>query len=61
MSPQVENLYIREANGNTKLLTRDSAIVSKIPPRVRTVRIFADGKQTAMAEICDRVRQLEKT
>lgn len=59
--PQVEDLYIREPNGNTKLLTRDSAIISKIPRRVRTVRIFAEGKPTALSAICDRVRQLERS
>lgn len=59
--PQVEDLYIREPNGNFKLLTRDSAIISKIPRRVRTVRIFADGERTALVAICDRVKQLEKT
>lgn len=58
--PQVEDLYIREANGNTKLLTRDSAIISKIPRRVRTVRIFADGEPFAISAICNRVKELEK-
>jgi uncharacterized protein len=59
--PQVEDLYIREPNGNIKLLTRDSAIISKIPARVRTVRVFADGKPNAIAAICDRVKELERT
>jgi len=59
--PQVEDLYIREPNGNLKLLTRDSAIISKIPRRVRTVRIFADGEPTALAAVLERVKHLEKT
>lgn len=40
---QIEDLYIREPTGKLTLLTDDSAIVSKIPKKVRTVRIFADG------------------
>jgi HD superfamily phosphohydrolase len=59
--PQVEDLYIREPNGNKKLLTRDSAIIRHIPRRVRTVRIFADGQPDAISAICGRVRELEKT
>jgi uncharacterized protein len=59
--PQVEDLYIREANGNLKLLTRDSAIISKIPKRVRAVRIFADGEPSAITAVCEHVKRLEKT
>lgn len=59
--PQVENLYIRESNGNHKLLTQDSAIIKYIPRSVRTVRIFADGQPTAISAICTKVRELEKT
>ena len=58
--PQVEDLYIQEANGNRKLLTRDSAIIGKIPPTVRTVRIFADGEPAAISAICNKVKELEK-
>lgn len=59
--PQVEDLYIHEPNGNRKLLTSDSAIIGKIPRRVRTVRIFADGNATALSSVRDRVKEMERT
>ena len=59
--PQVEDLYIRERNGNLALLAHESAIISKIPKRVRTVRIFADPTPGVLEEIRTVVRQLEKT
>jgi HD superfamily phosphohydrolase len=59
--PKVENLFIKEPNGNTKLLTRDSAIIGKVPKRVRTVRIFSDGGPAAMTEVCEQVRKMEKS
>jgi len=40
-----EDLYIVEKGGKLKLLSEDSAIIGKIPKRVRTVRIFADAKE----------------
>ncbi len=59
--PQVQHLYIKERNGNLVLLAHESAIISKIPKRVRTVRIFADGDEKTLAEIRDYVSNLEKT
>jgi HD superfamily phosphohydrolase len=58
--PQVEDLYIREKNGNFTLLASESAIISKIPKRVRTVRIFADAKKPVLNEIREYARQLEQ-
>lgn len=58
---QVENLYIRERNGALTLLAHESAIISKIPKSVRTVRIFADVAKDALLQIRDEVRTLEKT
>jgi len=55
-----EDLYIVEKGGKLKLLSEDSAIIGKIPKRVRTVRIFADVKeQTLLEEIRTRARALE--
>ncbi len=59
--PQVQHLYIKERNGNLRLLTRESAIISKIPKRVRTVRIFADANDQTLREIRDKVKDLERT
>jgi hypothetical protein len=59
-APQrVEDLYIVEKDGKLKLLTEDSAIIGKIPKRVRTVRIFADAKGKTVEEIITRARALE--
>jgi uncharacterized protein len=60
-APQVENLYIKERNGNLKLLAEESAIISKIPKRVRTVRIFADGEKATLEEIRESAKNLERT
>ncbi len=60
-APQVQHLYIRERNGNMKLLAEESAIISKIPKRVRTVRIFADAAGALLEEIREKVKNLEKT
>ena len=57
---KVQNLYIKERNGNLTLLAHDSAIISKIPKRVRTVRIFADAEEKTLTEIRGNVKQLEK-
>jgi HD superfamily phosphohydrolase len=59
--PQVQHLYIKERNGNLALLAHESAIISKIPKRVRTVRIFADGDWKVLREISESVKNLEKT
>jgi hypothetical protein len=59
--PQVQHLYIKERNGNLTLLAHESAIISKVPKRVRTVRIFADGEENSLNEIRNSVRNLEKT
>jgi HD superfamily phosphohydrolase len=58
---KVEDLYIVEKNGRPKLLTHDSAIISKIPRRVRTVRIFADADGGELERVRETVRQLERT
>lgn len=59
-APQrVEDLYIVEKDGKLKLLTEDSAIIGKIPKRVRTVRIFAEAKGKTLEEIVTRARALE--
>lgn len=56
---QVQNLYIRERNGNNKLLTRDSIIIGKIPKQVRTVRIFADQQDPVLTAIRQKAKELE--
>jgi hypothetical protein len=57
--PQVENLYIREPNGKLTLLTDDSVVISKIPKKVRTVRIFADGPEHTLETVREHVRTME--
>ncbi len=56
---KVEDLYIVEKDGRLKLLSEDSAIIGKIPKRVRTVRIFADAKGETLEEIRTKARVLE--
>jgi hypothetical protein len=56
---KVEDLYIVEKDGKLKLLTEDSAIIGKIPKRVRTVRIFADAEGAILENIRSRARALE--
>ena len=56
---RVEDLYIVEKDRKLKLLSEDSAIIGKIPKRVRTVRIFADAEGTTLEEIRARARALE--
>lgn len=58
---QVEDLYIHEKNGGIALLAHESAIISKIPKRVRTVRIFADADGTKLDAIRKRAAELEKS
>jgi uncharacterized protein len=58
---QVENLYIIDRNGNLKLLAQESAIISKVPKRVRTVRIFADAEGETLDAIRTQVASLERT
>jgi len=48
-----------EKVGKLKLLTEDSAIIGKIPKRVRTVRIFADAEKVLLQTIRIRARELE--
>lgn len=57
--PQTQNLYIKERNGNPRLLTEDSIIIGKIPSLVRTVRIFADAEEAVLAGIRERAKELE--
>ncbi len=59
--PMVQHLYIKERNGNLTVLAHESAIISKIPKRVRTVRIFADGEESTLKQIRENVKNLEKT
>lgn len=56
---KVENLYIKERNGGIRLLTQDSAILGKIPKRLRTVRIFADASGPEFESLRERARELE--
>jgi len=56
---KVEDLYIVEKDGKLTLLSEDSAIIGKIPKRVRTVRIFADANGKTLDEIRSRARALE--
>jgi len=56
---KVEDLYIAEKDGKLKVLTEDSAIIGKIPKRVRTVRIFADARGELLEEIRTSARALE--
>jgi len=56
---KVEDLHIVEKDGKLKLLSEDSAIIGKIPKRVRTVRIFADAEGTTLENIRSRARALE--
>ncbi|MBI3412018.1 MAG: HD domain-containing protein, partial [Planctomycetes bacterium] len=56
---RVEDLYIVEKDGKLKLLSEDSAIIGKIPKRVRTVRIFADATGEALQAIRTKARALE--
>ena len=58
---QVENLYIFKRNGTLALLAQESAIISKVPKRVRTVRIFADAMEQPLREIKSEVSALERT
>lgn len=53
---KVEDLYIVEKDGKAKLLSEDSAIIGKIPKRVRTVRIFADANGEALEAIRTQAR-----
>src|SRR5271165_5007443 len=55
-----EDLYVVEKGGKLTVLSEDSAIIGKIPKRVRTVRIFADVKEETLLEIIrTRARMLE--
>jgi hypothetical protein len=56
---RVEDLYIVEKDRKLKLLSEDSAIIAKIPKRVRTARIFADAEMRTLKEIKTKARNLE--
>lgn len=56
---KVEDLYIVERDRKLTLLSKDSAIIGKIPKRVRTVRIFADADGKVLEEIRSQARVLE--
>jgi HD superfamily phosphohydrolase len=56
---KVEHLYVLERNGKPKPLTYQSAIISKVPKRVRTVRIFADARDGLLGNIRNEVKLLE--
>lgn len=58
---QVENLYLIGRNGTRTLLAHESAIISKVPKRVRTVRIFADAREQTLHDIRAEVSMLERT
>jgi HD superfamily phosphohydrolase len=57
---QVEDLYIQERNGGRTLLAHESAIISKIPKRVRTVRIFAESEGKLLKDIRSDAERLER-
>jgi hypothetical protein len=46
---------------NLRLLAYESAIISKIPKSVRTVRIFADADGNSLKEIREKAKILERT
>jgi hypothetical protein len=50
-----------ERSGARKLLTHESAIISKVPKSVRAVRIFADARNGRLAEIRNEAKMLENT
>jgi hypothetical protein len=58
---QVENLYVVGSDGTHKLLAHESAIISKVPKRVRTVRIYADARDQILREVKTEVSVLERT
>ena len=58
---KVEDLYILEKDGRQKLLAHESAIISKVPKRVRTVRIFTDATPQQREAIRDRIKEVEST
>jgi hypothetical protein len=57
---QVEDLYIQEKNGARTLLAHESAIISKIPKSVRTVRIFAESEGKFLKDIRSEAQKWEK-
>ncbi|MBZ5591514.1 MAG: HD domain-containing protein [Acidobacteriia bacterium] len=57
---QVEDLYIQQRNGGRTLLAHESAIISKIPKRVRTVRIFAEAEGNLLKAIRSDAANLER-
>jgi HD superfamily phosphohydrolase len=58
---KVENLYIVGRDGQPKLLAQESAIISKVPKQVRTVRIFADASEQKLRDITEEAARLERT
>lgn len=59
--PEVQHLYIKERNGKLNILSQESAVISKVPKQVRTVRIFADQEQTVLTGIRTKAKELENT
>lgn len=58
---KVEDIYLVEKTGTTKLLANESGIISKIPREVRTVRIFAfPNRIVTIKELSERATQLER-
>ena len=57
----MENLYLIGRNGTRTLLAHESAIISKVPKRVRTVRIFADTREQTLHDMRAEVSMLERT
>jgi hypothetical protein len=55
---QVEDLYIQEKNGGRTLLAHESAIISKVPKRVRTVRIFAEAEGGLLKDVRSEAERL---
>ena len=58
---KVEDLYIVDKGNRPRVLAQESAIIAKIPKRVRTVRIFADAKGARLEEVRKKARELEQS
>lgn len=56
---KVEDFFIVEKDGRTKLLTDDSAILKKIPKTFRVVRIFADADKETLAKIAAAAEEVD--
>lgn len=58
---EIEDLYVVDKHDHYVKLTHDSAIISKIPKRVRNVRIFADANEDTLKAVAQKVAELERT